>query len=140
MPGERVRCASLLVTFWVAIQLAPSLWLIGLSTGEHRLSFHAADRRLVLEHPESAAQHHHHLPLERVVIPRTERANHTDHVVHFPEPDHAARPALPDSPPVAAASVSSTSAVIPAAFDAMLRTSLREIGPAPPFRSLPLLL
>jgi hypothetical protein len=139
MPWKRVHCASLLVTFWMAIQLAPSLWLIGLPAGEHRLSFHAADRRLVLEHPESVDRHHH-LPLERVVIPRMEGADHTDHVVRLPEPDNAARPALPDGLPVTAAFVSSGTAVIPAAFDAVLRTVSREIGPAPPSRSLPLLL
>lgn len=135
--GDR---ASLLVTFWMAIQLAPPLFLMGLSTAEHRLSFYAADRRLVLEHHESTAAHHHP-PVGRVVIPPTEEGGeHTDHVVRFPEPDPAARSGVRDGPPATATSVSSAAVVISTRAAAIPTAGARRIGPAPPSRSLPLLL
>ncbi|MGH7858799.1 MAG: hypothetical protein ACREQY_15845 [Candidatus Binatia bacterium] len=141
MRRTAVDHVSLLVAFWVAVQLAPPLFLIGLSSGEHRLSFHAADGRLLLEHRHSEAPTHRHLPIENVLIPIAGgEEEHADHVVRFPQSDHAARPDLPGASATSGTCVSSPAFVIPTRATFVSPTTSSRIGPAPPHRTRPLLL
>jgi len=135
------RRACLLISFWVAVQMAPPIFVIGISSGDHTPSLGGFDS-LVLRHDHHAEHSdHRHSPVEEILVTSfAENGSHGDHLVRLPDSEVASRPEMPDGLTILLAGYSPAGLALGLPARVFPTGRSRAVGLPPPDRNRPLLL